>query len=113
MWVVVAGTMVAPVSFTRTCTVAGAPVTTWPWVGETIWSCAGLLGLVDGFGGDPLGPGDPDPFEPDPPPHAVTTSVAASTATVTLLGIVPPSSDRLAEVRDDRRSRLRRRLDDE
>src|SRR5438105_9646374 len=114
MWVVVAGTICAPVSLRRTCTVAGAPVMTWPWVGERICNCAGLLGLVAGFGGDPVGLGPPPPFEPDPPPpHAAATSAAASTAIVTPLRIVSPSSDRLVEVRGDRRSRLRGRLDDE
>ena len=46
MFLVVAGTILAPESLTRTLT--SGPETTWPFVGETTSSLAGLLGRADG-----------------------------------------------------------------
>src|SRR5690349_2556582 len=112
MFFVVAGTIVAPTSFTWTKT--DGPRTTDPSFGVTIVIWAGLLGRA-------LGVGVPPPAVPPPlPSHAVSTSVAArasATPACRVLTGVPPCvrslSDGLWEVRGQVLPGRRRGVDEE
>src|SRR4029453_9363588 len=75
MFVVVVGTILAPVSFTFTATVD--PWITSPFVGVRIWTSAGLL--MRSVGTPVVPPGEVDPEEHAPATRASTTTAARTT----------------------------------